>query len=436
MILFESNISDTTLFPGMKTFFSRAVRKYKRDGFLELIKKSGEEAKKIPGPLLYEYYFLKGIRMKSRDCIEGESESIEYGKEHEFTLVNDSDHTYIEQIPELDWVNKNYSFGPHKIFIIDDAILEHSNNLILSDGIIIESCLARKDMVERKLLFNTSLVKKIKKLDENVSSEDLTQIDSAVSLCDGMGYSKWILKGLPRLETIDLYQQNNGKKFNIILPENPPDYVTQSLKYFGYDNEIIQLEKSTIISECIIPMHRSPEHLMSYYDHSIKNDLQSRVKNHLDYKMVDPRSIQWLHEEAQDKLSSEYEFETPNRFFISREDTSEREVVNRQEVYNKLEEYGFKKVVLSEMEFEKQVSLFLNAEFIIGAHGAGLSNLVFAEDCTVVELFGEKIKPTYYMLSKIKGLDYEPVKFEEFGNDIRIDINKLDKKISYIGLQD
>ncbi len=54
-----------------------------------------------------------------------------------------------------------------------------------------------------------------------------------------------------------------------------------------------------------------------------------------------------------------------------------------------MQRHGVREVVVSEMTVEEQLAAFGNASAIIGLHGAGLTNLLFApEGCTVIEIGG------------------------------------------------
>ncbi|EMA29182.1 capsular polysaccharide biosynthesis protein-like protein [Halobiforma lacisalsi AJ5] len=86
-----------------------------------------------------------------------------------------------------------------------------------------------------------------------------------------------------------------------------------------------------------------------------------------------------------------------------------------------LSELGFESYSLTDLSFAEQVRLFFEAEAVVAPHGAGLANLVFADDCSVLELFGEKIKPTYRMLSAALDLDYEFLRCDPMRSDLRAD---------------
>lgn len=68
------------------------------------------------------------------------------------------------------------------------------------------------------------------------------------------------------------------------------------------------------------------------------------------------------------------------RLLISRRGGNSRRIVNEQQLERELAPFGFDTVVPETLTLLDQVKLFSEAEFVIGAHGAGLTNLVFAPD--------------------------------------------------------
>ncbi len=77
----------------------------------------------------------------------------------------------------------------------------------------------------------------------------------------------------------------------------------------------------------------------------------------------------------------------PKRIFITRKNTSHRHF-NEDELFAELEPYGFKKIAPEEYSFEQQMTIFNNAEWVVGGSGAALTNLLFvSSSCIVVCLY-------------------------------------------------
>jgi Glycosyltransferase 61 len=94
------------------------------------------------------------------------------------------------------------------------------------------------------------------------------------------------------------------------------------------------------------------------------------------------------------------------RIYILRK--NRRRIKNEIEILQVLEDYGFKSISPEAMSVQKQIEVFHSAKIIVGAHGAGLANLVFCDPGTrVIELFASSyIEPHYWLISRLMNLDY------------------------------
>ena len=123
-----------------------------------------------------------------------------------------------------------------------------------------------------------------------------------------------------------------------------------------------------------------------------------------------PKEVsKWL----RDKIWNSYDIvrtNTKQRIYISRSKARFRRVLNEPELYPILERYGFKTVWPEDLDYKQQVQMFYDAEVIISPHGAGLTNLLFAEKSSVVEFHPAKIiKGRYMLLCKGLDFDYTPI---------------------------
>ena len=80
------------------------------------------------------------------------------------------------------------------------------------------------------------------------------------------------------------------------------------------------------------------------------------------------------------------------KIYIDRSDSTSnvkhlRTIKNEDEVKNYLSGIGFENVRLGEYSFKDQISIFENAETIVGLHGAGFANIVFSKpNVKIIEL--------------------------------------------------
>lgn len=67
------------------------------------------------------------------------------------------------------------------------------------------------------------------------------------------------------------------------------------------------------------------------------------------------------------------------RIYVSRSYAKKRRILNEEALIESLKLFNFKIIHLEKLSFNQQISLFNNAQIIISAHGAGLTNLYFAK---------------------------------------------------------
>ena len=73
--------------------------------------------------------------------------------------------------------------------------------------------------------------------------------------------------------------------------------------------------------------------------------------------------------------------------FISRGDTSHRNILNEEQLFSELKKINFKKYELSKLKLHDQINLFQNAKIIIMPHGAGGIHTLFAsKKCKIIEI--------------------------------------------------
>ena len=106
----------------------------------------------------------------------------------------------------------------------------------------------------------------------------------------------------------------------------------------------------------------------------------------------------------------------PERIYISRGDARYRRILNEEEVIETLSPWGFVVVQLESLSFSQQVALFAQAKVIMGAHGSGLTNIIFCQPGTqVIEWVSPHYNRHYYwVISQYLGLDHYSLTGEGF----------------------
>jgi hypothetical protein len=100
-----------------------------------------------------------------------------------------------------------------------------------------------------------------------------------------------------------------------------------------------------------------------------------------------------------------------NKIFLTRDKLRLRFIENSDQIEAISRKFGFTVVDTDTLSPKQQIELFSSAQFIIGIHGAGLTNMVFRQgDCRLLELFPPAdlgyLPYHYIMLAKMSGFRY------------------------------
>jgi len=128
------------------------------------------------------------------------------------------------------------------------------------------------------------------------------------------------------------------------------------------------------------------------------------------FDCVSPNALRWLRKRITAGLGDTGEGGLEN-IFISRSKASVRRVINENALMDFLAPLGFKSYCLEDLGFNDQVKLFSKAKVVVGPHGSGLTNIVWAGDgASVIELLPEnRLHPDYFQLSMALGHRYAAV---------------------------
>jgi len=138
------------------------------------------------------------------------------------------------------------------------------------------------------------------------------------------------------------------------------------------------------------------------------------------------QDYEWIVETTLKNINHKSLEVTPgNNIYISRSKAIERQVVNEDEVMSVLSKYEFERYYLEDMSVAENISLFHEADFVVGAHGAGLTDLIYSTNTTVIELFGSKVKVPYKELARTMDVNYESVICTPKSTDIVVEIGSL-----------
>lgn len=223
-------------------------------------------------------------------------------------------------------------------------------------------------------------------------------------------YYHWTLEELLKLRGIAHYERMTGRDVTLIIPSDPPSYVTESLELLGYNkNDYIEWDRKILaVDRLVVP---------SFPD-------------------LTPKTVEWLRNEITKEIELPDSETTPDWVYISRQNADTRRVLNYSEVESVLEKYGVQPINCEDLSLEEEIRLFSTVDGVIGPHGAGLTGAVWSSDLHLLEIFNNTIKAPYYMLSYIlrhtyTALSADPVgkANDERNRDMVVNTDKLKEEL-------
>lgn len=286
---------------------------------------------------------------------------------------------------------------------IPQATIADPDGLTLTANreILVQS-LTQKTPLEAKLMFARV---------RNRSEQTFSSGRHISLLCRGaQNYFHWIMDGLLRLSLLDA----GDTSFKVIIPALAPKFLRETLKLLGIaeDRLVVMGNEKLAVDELLLVY---PEEMPA----------KPKLAHVLEHRRrlfaaagVDPASI------------------VPHRrLYISRAHST-RPIVNEDELLPILRQYGFEIVTCEQLTVAEQIALFAEATCILGAHGAGLTNLLFAQPGTkVIEIYNRMMwVDCYHRVSGLLGHEH----WYLFGDNentntwpTRVDERKLDKLLGY-----
>ncbi|WP_370159007.1 glycosyltransferase family 61 protein [Salipiger bermudensis] len=251
-----------------------------------------------------------------------------------------------------------------------DCFINRHGFVKLSNGQII-SDLGYREMLDRSV----EELKNVALGDTNV--ERLAEPTILVS--GHKNYYHWHLNWLPRLALADMFEDLRGIK--PIIPASPTTFMRDSMKMvtgrssrdvISQGWKVLYAERVFVPTMFTNPVH-APFALRQYQP-------QRRLRP------ADGRG---------------------RKIYISRAEAPLRRILNESEVMAILAPFGFEKVVSENLSYKEQVALFSETDFIIGAHGAGLTNMLFCSPgFSVIELLNQYFTRVYWSLSQALGSEH------------------------------
>ncbi len=297
-------------------------------------------------------------------------------------------------------------------FIIDDKIIEGPS--FQYRNAINQNC-------NQNIVFEKGTPKFQKKIDGTVFS----------LLTGGAGnfnYWHWIFDVLPRIGIIE--KKDLLKQIDYFLfPDTKKKFQKESL-------DLLKIKNSKRLSS-LSHRHIYAKKIFTVdHPYVITNNATTDIQN------IPLWIIKWL--QSKFILKNQIKKDLPKKIYINRKDSvyeslNIRKIINENEVVEFLEKNGFVSVILSDLSFEDQIKLFMNADFVTGLHGAGYANIVFCSPNTkILELKPYSSGDVIKNLSKNSSLSYRDISIKPSINNLQnqsgqiiIPITELKDKINF-----
>jgi hypothetical protein len=153
-----------------------------------------------------------------------------------------------------------------------------------------------------------------------------------------------------------------------------------------------------LITNCtdVTLLAKHPAHLLTNSSHYVVESLVIPVFEQDSYAGFLPEYLSYTRQSLLPTKQAKHRF-----IYISREDAQFRKICNESEIRLYLQKKGFVCVTLTGKSILHQADFFSGAQIIIGMHGAGMTNMLFApKGCRIIEILPQAyVADCYYQLA-------------------------------------
>lgn len=250
---------------------------------------------------------------------------------------------------------------------------------------------------------------------------DIPGYDEPVFLLTGpwsTEYYHWITDYLIQVFAIEAYRERVGRDPLVLIPSNPPAWIRDSLSFAGINHDRTLEWAGGRTSFSSVAVGGSRYHTMSARE--------SHAPSPMTMAQLGDR-IRVAVPEAKTDVADQ-----AKRLYVSRADATDRRVRNEGALMEILDDYGFERIIPGEKSFAEQVRLFSEAEIVLGPHGAGLTNIIFATETVLIELFGSYRNACFFVLAKGMDHGYACVTCRPEGADLVVNPGDIDAVLDIV----
>lgn len=250
--------------------------------------------------------------------------------------------------------------------------------------------------------------------------------DPVIHFCKdhSLNYFHWLIECLPRLWIVDQFAEL--KSLPLLIDANLFPQQLEALHLLNEKKRELIVLKRGMAYHCKKVFY--PSALSVMHDNY---DLPISFNEDIFYS---PLAIAYVRNFFLEKLSVKSKLS--KKFFVVRK-SALRALVNTEEIQAFLASKGFETVFPEKMSFVEQVTVFSQAEIIVGQSGAGMANIIFApQGAKVIMFMNDHPKANYYIfkqLGDLCGLNFCYIlgrnvvvrKCYEMHNDFEVDLEIL-----------
>jgi hypothetical protein len=206
-----------------------------------------------------------------------------------------------------------------------------------------------------------------------------------------VNYGAWFLEDLPRLRALEAETAPEAK---LLIRPDLPEWATESLRIMGFseDDWVYWHGGVSRAEKLILPR--------LYLIHSFGSDF-------------DPSGRRWVRDRLKTNVEPTGTPDVGPRLFVSRQGQKRRKIINIRELMNALRPFGFDPIRPEEHSMRELIEIYDSATFILGPHGSGMADMIYATDATVVEIFPKnEVRPVFYITANEFGHEYDFIEGE------------------------
>ena len=230
---------------------------------------------------------------------------------------------------------------------------------IINNQLIEGPSIQLKDFIQASISNNIVLKSGTPRILKKINGKVLSTLIGG----SGNNYWHWLFEVLPRIFIYEKFYSINELD-KILVPSLEENFQIQTLS-------LLEINIKNVIDS-------------NFYKHIKTKELYATNNSIVfDIEKVPFWIISELRNRFLKKIRKNHKFD---KIYIDRSDSKGskffRRIINEKEIINFLVNKNFKIIKLSEFSFLDQISIFNNAKYIVGLHGAGFANVVFCKKNT------------------------------------------------------